>query len=91
MKFNKLHIALILTAGLSMSACKDSAFLDVPSQEIVEEADKEQAFTPEGYVNAIYGMFTDWNYSFSYVAITDMLSDNADKGSSPTDPGGDKQ
>ncbi|WP_400263555.1 RagB/SusD family nutrient uptake outer membrane protein [Sphingobacterium sp. SG20118] len=91
MKFNKLHIALILTAGLSMSACKDSAFLDVPSQEIVEEGDKDQVYTPESFVNAIYGMFTDWNYAFSYVAITDMLSDNADKGSSPTDPGGDKQ
>jgi len=91
MKLNKLHIALMFAAGLSMSACKDSSFLDIPSKEIVEEGDKDGVYTPEQFVNGVYGMFTDWNYAFSYIAITDMISDNADKGSSATDSGGDKR
>lgn len=81
----------MFAAGLSMSACKDSSFLDIPSKEIVEEGDKDGVYTPEQFVNGVYGMFTDWNYAFSYIAITDMISDNADKGSSATDSGGDKR
>ena len=73
-----------------MHGCKDSNFLDVPSRERVEAGDGEQVFTPEQFVNGVYGMFTDWDYSFSYIGITDMMSDNADKGSSATDNGGDK-
>ncbi|MDH6308573.1 hypothetical protein M2451_000884 [Dysgonomonas sp. PFB1-18] len=80
-----LSIALIFFA----SACSD--FLDVDSQERVEEDDKEDVYTPEMFVNGVYGMFTDWDYAFSFLAITEMISDNADKGSSPSDPGGDKQ
>ncbi|MNS42841.1 SusD family protein [compost metagenome] len=33
---------------------------------------------------------TSWDYAFSYLGITEIISDNADKGSSPGDPGGDK-
>lgn len=35
-------------------------------------------------------MFTDWDYAFSFLALTEIISDNADKGSSPSDSGGDK-
>ncbi|VTP98636.1 hypothetical protein [Sphingobacterium daejeonense] len=38
----------------------------------------------------VYGMFTDWNYGFAYMGITEIISDNSDKGSSPTDTGTDK-
>ncbi|MNI20709.1 hypothetical protein D3C73_742020 [compost metagenome] len=90
MKINKLYIVLLATTGVVMQGCKDSNFLDVPSRERVEANDSEQVFTPEQFINGVYGMFTDWDYSFSYIGITDMISDNADKGSSATDNGGDK-
>ena len=35
-------------------------------------------------------MFTEWDYAFFFLGITEILSDNADKGSSPTDTGTDK-
>ena len=77
-------------AVLLLQACDQSDFLDVPSQETVEAKDSDEVFTPEQFVNGVYGMFTDWDYAFSFLGITEILSDNADKGSSPTDPGADK-
>jgi hypothetical protein len=86
----KIYIG-ILSIALIFFASGCSGFLDVDSQERVEEGDKEDVYTPEMFVNGVYGMFTDWDYAFSFLAITEMISDNADKGSSPSDPGGDKQ
>src|SRR5690606_19368832 len=90
MKFNKLHIAIFVSMGLAFQSCKDNSFLDVPSKERVEAEDSETVNTPEQFVNGVYGMFTDWDYAFSFLGITEMISDNADKGSSATDAGGDK-
>lgn len=90
MKINKLYIAIALSAGLTLHSCKDSKFLDVPSKENVEAEDSGTVYTPEQFVNGVYGMFTDWDYAFSFLGITEMISDNADKGSSATDSGGDK-
>lgn len=90
MKINKLYIAIVLSAGLILHSCKDSKFLDVPSKENVEAEDSGTVYTPEQFVNGVYGMFTDWDYAFSFLGITEMISDNADKGSSATDSGGDK-
>ena len=41
-------------------------------------------------VNGIYGEMTEWDYAFSWLGVTEIISDNADKGSSPTDGGSDK-
>ncbi|WP_333625167.1 RagB/SusD family nutrient uptake outer membrane protein [Sphingobacterium sp. Lzh-3] len=90
MKINKLYIAILLSGGIAMQSCKDNSFLDVPSKERVEAEDSETVNTPEQFVNGVYGMFTDWDYAFSFLGITEMISDNADKGSSATDAGGDK-
>lgn len=90
MKINKFYIALLLGAGIPLQGCKDNNFLDVPSRERVEADDSESPYTPEQFVNGIYGMFTEWDYSFSFLGITEIISDNADKGSSSTDAGGDK-
>lgn len=75
---------------LMIMGCDDNTFLDVDSQETVEAEDSEDVYTPEMYVNGVYGMFTDWDYAFSYLGITEIISDNADKGSSTSDTGTDK-
>lgn len=83
------YIGLLSMLVFFLSGCSD--FLDVPSRERVETEDGEEVYTPEMFVNGTYGMFTDWDYAFAYLAITEIISDNADKGSSPGDPGGDKE
>ena len=87
----KIYINILSATLLlfTFSGCSD--FLDVDSREDVDAGDSEEVYTPEMFVNGTYGMFTDWDYAFSFLAITEMVSDNADKGSSPGDPGGDKQ
>ena len=78
-------IALLSTAILTTS-CKKS-FLDVdpqgqqPAQDFWKtEADATKA------VNAIYANLRTWeNVAFPALAIESMASDEADKGSSPTD------
>jgi len=90
MKTKIKNIAILLALGLTTQSCTKD-FLDVKSQEVVEADDSNTVFAPEAFVNGIYGMFTDWNYGFSFLAVTEIISDNGDKGSSPTDTGGDKE
>ncbi len=86
MKRYYIYIFFLL---ILLNSCSED-FLDVKSREVVEASDSEEVYEPEVYVNGIYGMFTDWNYAFSFLGVTEIISDNADKGSSPTDTGGDK-
>lgn len=86
----KIYIGILSILSLAfLSGCSD--FLNPDSREKVDAGDSDEVYTPEMFINGTYGMFTDWDYAFSYLAITDMVSDNSDKGSSPGDPGGDKQ
>ncbi len=85
----KIHYIYIFFLLILLNSCSED-FLDVKSREVVEASDSEEVYEPESYINGIYGMFTDWNYAFSFLGVTEIISDNADKGSSPTDTGGDK-
>ncbi|WP_313386261.1 RagB/SusD family nutrient uptake outer membrane protein [Chishuiella sp.] len=85
----KLGIASALLMVGVFTSCTDD-FLNVDSEENVAIDDQETQ-SPEKYVNGVYGMFTDWDFAFSWLGVTEMISDNADKGSSTTDNGGDKR
>lgn len=86
--YYKKILCLTFAIGL-LVGCDD--FLDVDSREKITEEDSGVVLEPVSFVNGIYGMMTEWDYAFSYLGITEIISDNADKGSSPSDPGGDKQ
>ena len=88
MKINyRKGIVLALALG-TVFACDD--YLDVDARENIAAEDSQANLTPEQFVNGIYGMMTEWDYAFSYLGVTEIISDNADKGSSPSDSGGDK-
>ena len=72
-------------------SCNDNNFLDVdPSTETPEQALSSPTAATE-LVNAIYNKPFDWNEStFSWIGVTSITSDDADKGSDPGDTGGDK-
>lgn len=88
MKINYKKIVCLSFALGVLIGCDD--FLDVDARENIAEEDSNENLEPVAFVNGIYGMMTEWDYAFSYLGITEILSDNADKGSSPGDPGGDK-
>lgn len=83
-------IAIFTFASLLIIGCSED-FLEVESRETIEAEDRDENFTPEDFVTGVYGMFTEFDYAFAYLGITEIISDNADKGSSPTDTGTDKQ
>lgn len=92
---NKKIILLssILLFTLSSQSCSND-YLDVkPTQSISAEdlSLYNNNAGAEGFVTTIYAKFLDWNVSsFSWIGITSIASDEADKGSSPGDTGGDK-
>ncbi len=86
---NIYKILIFSVISLLVLGCSED-FLDVDSREDIEAEDRDENFTPEDFVTGVYGMFTEWPYAFSYLGITEIISDNADKGSAPTDTGADK-
>lgn len=90
MKRNTIKIVYLLIGLVFIASSCNDDFLDVDSQFEIDQADSGTTVTPEQMINGVYGMLTDWDYAFSYLGITEIISDNADKGSSPTDTGADK-
>lgn len=89
MKIQYKKIACLLFAMAALTGCDD--YLDVDSRENIDVEDQTDLAKPEAFVNGIYGMMTEFDYAFAYLGITEILSDNADKGSSPSDNGTDKR
>ena len=85
---NSVIISLMLLAFLS---CNDNDFLDVsPSRETPEQALSSPTAATK-MVNAVYNKLLDWNESsFSWIGVSSITTDDADKGSDPGDTGGDK-
>lgn len=93
---NKKYIiaAAFLILGAVNQSCSDE-FIDVqPTEKIPESALGEIYNNNEGannLVTSIYAKFLDWNMStFAWIGVTSIVSDDADKGSSPSDSGSDK-
>ena len=85
----KIYISLAFVLSLLTLSTGCSDFLDEESREKVEAGD-QQVYPPQVMLTSVYGMFNDWPYAFSFLGITEIISDNSVKGSSTTDPGTDK-
>lgn len=89
----KINILLAFIAILITQSCAKD-FLDVDSTEVIIE-DVNNINNDEGakaLTTAVYAKFLDWNMSsFSWIGLTSITDDNADKGSDPGDTGADKQ
>ena len=77
---------------LSLSSCKES-WLDPPSENqlITQDSTFIDVQNAEEFVNACYNQLLQWNETtFSWIGMSSITSDNADKGSDPGDLGTDK-
>lgn len=85
----KIYIGIVTAMCLLwFSGCSD--FLDEQSRENLADEDKD-IVSIEELLTGAYGQFGTWEYAFSYLGITEIISDNSDKGSAPGDAGGDKE
>lgn len=89
---NTLNIKFILCICLTLTitACEDD--LNVEPNDVIKVddflSDPNNALQ---LVNGVYSKQLDYNmYSFSWIGITSITSDDADKGSTPSDTGTDK-
>lgn len=92
MKKNIIALFAFMVLPL-LNACKND-FLEVSPTESVTTADLSLYNNDDGaksFVTAIYSKMTNWNMStFSWMGMTSITSDDADKGSDPSDTGADK-
>jgi len=89
----KIILISAISLFITLGSCSDD-FIDVPTTEAIDAQDVELFNNNEGaesFVNSIYAKYLDWNISsFSWIGASSITSDDADKGSSPGDTGGDK-
>ena len=87
----KLHSILVVIVFLLVSSCEDD--LNVLPNDALSETDFLN--NPDNAVAIVTGVYSkqlDYNmYSFSWIGMTSITSDDADKGSTPGDTGTDKQ
>ena len=90
MKKHQIHFlaksAALLAFFFSLQAC-DPEFLD---KKPLGQLTSDNFFQTEEHAvwatNAVYNHLRDWQvHVFSYIGMTDIVSDDADKGSTPTD------
>ncbi|BDD06732.1 RagB/SusD family nutrient uptake outer membrane protein [Aureibacter tunicatorum] len=83
-----LRTALFSTFILVFASC--SSFLDVDPEGEVTPSDPD-AKSAEASVIAVYNQALAWDvHSFSWIGVSSITSDDADKGSDPGDTGTDK-
>ena len=89
----KVYISMFVLSSIFLSGCSDD-YLDVNETESILTEDIELFNSNEGaatFTTAVYNKFLDFSMSsFSWVGMTSIASDDADKGSSPGDTGSDK-
>ena len=89
----KIYISMFVLSAYFVSGCSND-YLDVDQTESISTKDIALFNNNEGaatFVTAIYSKFLDWNMtSFSWIGLSSIASDDADKGSSPGDTGSDK-
>ncbi|RTZ03788.1 RagB/SusD family nutrient uptake outer membrane protein [Flavobacterium bomense] len=89
----KIYISIFALSAYFFSGCSND-YLEVDQTESISTKDIELFNNDAGaatFVTAIYSKFLDWNMtSFSWIGLSSIASDDADKGSSPGDTGSDK-
>ena len=88
--FSKYKLLFLITLLISFSACEDDLNVD-PNTALTEFDFLNNPDNAVKLVNGVYNKQLDYNmYSFSWIGMTSITSDDADKGSSATDTGTDK-
>lgn len=86
----KIKIAALFILSLAFWSCEEDLNVD-PNSEQNELDFLNNPDNAVKLVNGVYNKQLDYNmYSFSWIGITSITSDDADKGSTPTDTGNDK-
>lgn len=86
-----LKIATIVIASIFFISCEKDLNV-LPNDKMTEVDFLNNPENAEALINGIYNKQLDWNmYSFAWIGLTSITSDDADKGSTINDSGTDKK
>ena len=86
----KYKVFLLSILAISFASCEDDLNVE-PNTALTEFDFLNNPDNAVKLVNGVYNKQLDYNmYSFSWIGMTSITSDDADKGSTPTDTGTDK-
>ncbi|WP_297332604.1 RagB/SusD family nutrient uptake outer membrane protein [Flavobacterium sp.] len=89
-RFKYGSVAAVFALMAIFASCDDELDVD-PRQNISEEDLLKNPDNAVKMVNGVYNKLLSYNmYSFPWIGITSITSDDADKGSTPSDTGTDK-
>lgn len=87
----QICLALGLTSTLALSSCDSMLDFDPTNTQLAEDFYKQGDDIALQNITAIYNNFYSFDVTgFSFIGLTEIISDNADKGSSTSDTGRDK-
>jgi hypothetical protein len=86
--FTIIGLATIL---VTVPSCKKSFLEEPPRAQTPDDYFSSTKQAAEELVTSVYNKLYDWSqHSFSWIGISSIASDDADKGSDPGDTGADK-
>ena len=88
----KYSLIIVLLIGILMSvSCKKSFLQEAPRTVTINDLINNPGDGAQRLIGSVYSKLYDWEvHSFSWIGITSITSDDADKGSDPGDSGTDK-
>jgi len=90
-RINKISIIFILLALLSGINCKKTFLDEAPREVTINDLINNPQDGAQRLIAAVYSKLYDWNvHTFSWIGISSITSDDADKGSDLGDAGTDK-
>jgi len=87
-----VHALALAIAALFVAGCDESWLNPAPENQLIsQDSTFIDPANAEKFVNACYNQLLQWQQStFSWIGMSSITSDNADKGSDPGDLGTDK-
>src|SRR5690606_15935413 len=88
LKYNFWALIFSFSGGLMVLSCSEDFLEKSPKAQLTEDSFFETAEHASQAVNAIYSHLRNFSvHVFAYIGVTDIASDDAEKGSVPGDAG----
>ncbi len=89
--FNKILLAVLLVSIFVVVSCGKKFLEEPPRTTTINDLLNNPQDGAQRLIGAVYNKLYEWEtHSFPWIGISSISSDDADKGSSPGDGGGDK-
>ena len=86
----KIFFSVVVTFGLLFGSCGKKFLEEPPRRVTIQDLLNNPQDGAQRLIAAVYNKLYDWQqHSFSWIGITSITSDDADKGSDPGDTGSD--